>query len=192
MNVDLTSTFKESRELINTWKNRYHPTEYPQKVVMNIFYRKYTIEKMWATMFNQRYSDWQTAYQSLKLKYGQVAQSEIVPVLERKLQSNDKVTTIQFSDFTAYIKSASTGNQEAIKGIEYTYFLHRILDELVLIWVAMVVSGETKINAIAKMTRAVLADMPINDYLTIEQIFDQLGAEQYLQTLFIKEMQNQI
>src|SRR5690606_27473317 len=101
MNVDLTSTFKESRELINTWKNRYHPTEYPQKVVMNIFYRKYTIEKMWATMFNQRYSDWQTAYQSLKLKYGQVAQSEIVPVLERKLQSNDKVTTIQFSDFTA-------------------------------------------------------------------------------------------
>lgn len=143
-------------------------------------------------MFNQRYSDWQTAYQSLKLKYGQVAKSEIVPVLERKLQSNDKVTTIQFSDFTAYIKSASTGNQEAIKGIEYTYFLHRILDELVLIWVAMVVSGETKINAIAKMTRVVLADMPINDYLTIEQIFDQLGAEQYLQTLFIKEMQNQI
>jgi hypothetical protein len=38
------------------------------------------------------------------------------------------------------------------------------------------------------MTRAVLADMPINDYATIEQVFDKLGAEQSLQALFIKEM----
>ena len=54
------------------------------------------------------------------------------------------------------------------------------------------ISGDTKINAIAKITRAVLAEMPINDYAVIEQIFDQLGAEKYLQTLFIKEMQNQL
>jgi len=191
MNIDLTNTFKEARQMINTWKNRYQPSEYPQKVVMNIFYRKYTIEKMWATMFSQKYSDWQTAYQNLKQKYGQVSQ-EIVPVLERKLQTNDKVTTIQYSDFTTYIKSAAAGNQEAIKGIEYTYFLHRILDELVLVWASMVVSGESKINAIAKITRAIIADMPINDYTTIEQIFDQLGAERYLQSLFMQEMQNQL
>lgn len=77
-------------------------------------------------------------------------------------------------------------------GIEYTYFLHRIFDELILVWVAMVVSGETKINAITKITRALLAEMPINDYAEIEHIFDLLGAEQYLQTLFIKEMQNNL
>jgi len=191
MNIDLTNTFKESRQMLNTWKNRYQSNEYPQKVVMNVFYRKYTIEKMWTTMFNQKYSDWQTAYQNLKLKYGQVSQ-EIVPILERKLQSNGKVSTIQYSDFTTYIKSAAAGNQEAIKGIEYTYFLHRIFDELVLIWASMVVSGENKIDAIAKITRVIIADMPINDYATIEQIFDQLGAEQYLQTLFMKELQNQL
>jgi hypothetical protein len=100
MNIDLTNTFKESREMINTWKNRYQPNEYPQKVIMNIFYRKYTIERMWGTLFNQKTSDWQEAYQNIKLKYGQVAQSEIVPVLQQKLQSNDKVTSIQYSDFT--------------------------------------------------------------------------------------------
>jgi hypothetical protein len=192
MNIDLTNTFKESRELINTWRNRYNSQEYPKKVVMNVFYRKYTIEKMWPTIFDKKYSDWQTAYQNLKTKYGEVAQNEIVPVLERKLQSNDPVTSIKYSDFSSYIQSAASGNQEAIKGIEYTYFLHRILDEIILVWVAMVVSGETKINAIAKITRAVLAEMPINEYALIEQIFDQLGAEQYLQSLFIKEMQNQL
>ena len=192
MNTDLTSTFKEARQLINTWKARYAATEYPQKVIMNIFYRKYTIEKMWPTIFNTKYSTWQVAYQALKLRYAEVAQREINPVLESKLRSNDKVTSIKFSDFTSYIQSAASGNKEALKGIEYTYFLHRIFDELTLIWVAMVISGESKINAIAKITRAVIAEMPINDYATIEQIFDQLGAEKYLQSLFIKELQNQL
>jgi hypothetical protein len=192
MNIDLTSTFKDARQLTNTWKARYSTTEYPQKVVLNIFYRKYTIDKMWQTMFDKKFSNWQSAYQHLKQNYGLVAQNEIAPFLERKIQANQRVTTIQFSDFVSFIRSASAGNQESIKGIEYTYFLHRILDELVIIWASMVVSGDTKINAIAKITRAVLAEMPINDYTTIEKIFDQLGAEQYLQTLFIKEMKNQL
>ena len=57
MNIDLTNTFKESRELINTWRNRYNSQEYPKKVVMNVFYRKYTIEKMWPTIFDKKYSE---------------------------------------------------------------------------------------------------------------------------------------
>ena len=192
MNIDLTSTFKESRQLINTWKNRYTSVEYPQKIVMNMFYKKYTIERMWPTLFTKKYTDWQTAYQAIKIHFGEVAQLEIAPLLEMKLKSNDKVNTIKYSDFTSYIQSASAGNKEALKGIEYTFLLNRILDEYVLVWAAMVASGETKINAIAKITRAVLAEMPINDYLTIEQIFDQLGAEKYLQSLLIKEMLNQL
>jgi hypothetical protein len=191
MNIDLTSTFKDARLLINTWKTRYSPAEYPQKVVMNIFYRKYTIEKMWPTIFHTKYSNWETAYSSLKNKYAEVALT-INPILESKLKTNDKVTSIRFSDFTSYIQAAASGNKEALKGIEYTYFLHRIFDELILVWVAMVVSGDTKINAIAKITRAVLVEMPINDYAVIEQIFDQLGAENYLQSLFIREMQNNL
>jgi len=158
---------------------------------MNIFYRKYTIEKMWPTIFHTKYSNWETAYSSLKNKYAEVALT-INPILESKLKTNDKVTSIRFSDFTSYIQAAASGNKEALKGIEYTYFLHRIFDELILVWVAMVVSGDTKINAIAKITRAVLVEMPINDYAVIEQIFDQLGAENYLQSLFIREMQNNL
>lgn len=191
MNIDLTNTFKDARQLTNTWKSRYSSTEYPQKVIMNIFYRKYTIEKMWPTIFLAKYSNWETAYENLKIKYADVALT-INPVLESKLKANDKVTSIRFSDFTSFIQSAALGNKEALKGIEYTYFLHRIFDELILVWVAMVISGETKINAIAKITRAVLEEMPINEYEVIEQIFDQLGAEKYLQTLFVKEMQNNL
>jgi hypothetical protein len=191
MNINLTSTFKDARQLTNSWKARYSKEEYPQKVIMNIFYRKYIIEKMWPTIFNTKFSNWETAYEYLNNKYSEVALT-INPVLETKLKANDKVTSIRFSDFASYIQSASSGNAQALKGIEYTYFLHRIFDELILVWVAMVISGETKINAIAKITRAVIEDMPINEYAIIEQIFDKLGAEQYLQSLFLKEMQNNL
>ena len=191
MNIDLTSTFKDARQLTNTWKVRYSAAEYPKKVIMNIFYRKYTIEKMWPTIFNTQFSDWETAYERLQLEYSEVA-LEINPLLESKLSKNDKVTSIHFSDFTSYIQSAELGNQEALQGIEYTYFLHRILDDLILVWAAIVNSGDTKINAITKITRVVIAEIPINDYAVIEQIFDKLGAEQYLQSLFLKELQNNI
>ena len=159
---------------------------------MNIFYRKYTIEKMWQTIFNTKFSNWETAFAYLKQKYSEISKDEIVLILENKLMSNDKVTSIRFSDFKSYIQSAASGDQQAIKGIEYTYCLHRIFDELILVWVAMVISGDSKVNAIAKITGVVIEEMSINEYAIIEQIFDQLGAEQYLQSLLIKEIQNKI
>jgi hypothetical protein len=191
MNADLTNTFKDARRLINSWKERYSQTEYPEKVILNIFYRKYTIEKMWSKVANQTYPTWQLAYENNMLKYSEIAQNEIAPVLENYLQMDRKVNAIKYSDFQSYIKAASRGDIDSIKAIEYTYFLNRIFDELTILWISMVNSGETKINAVAKLTGAILPrEMPINNYAEIEQIFDQLGAENYLQSLFMKEYKN--
>ncbi len=43
MNIDLSSTFKDARQITNTCKAKCSATEYQQKVIMNYFYRKYTI-----------------------------------------------------------------------------------------------------------------------------------------------------
>lgn len=192
MNADLTNTFKDGRNLLNTWKQRYSPSEYPYKVVLNMFYRKFTIEKMWPIVINQTFSNWQKAYEANLLKYGQVAQIEIVPVLESWLQSNRQVGMVKYSDFQLFIQNGSRGNAEALKGIEYTYLLHRVLDELIMLWISMVNSGETQVNAIAKLTRAVVEIPKIRNYAEIESVFDQLGAEQYLQSLLLKELTGQI
>jgi hypothetical protein len=190
MNVDLSLTFKDARNLLNTWKSRYSQAEYPYKVVLNIFYRKFTIEKILPVAITLKSPTWQQAYELNQQKYASVAQIEIVPVLEKWVQSNRQVGMIKYTDFQNYISSASKGDANAIKGIEYTYMLHRIIDELILIWISMVNSGETKIGAISKLTGAVIANMPIEKYEVIESIFDQLGAEQYLQGLLLKELQN--
>lgn len=148
---------------------------------------------MWSRVINQTYPNWKKAYENNMLKYAEIAQNEIVPVLESNLQADKKVTAIKYSDFQSYINSASRGNIDSIKAIEYTYFLNRIFDEFTMLWISMVNSGETKTNAITKLTGAVLPrEMPINSYAEIEQIFDQIGVENYLQTLFMKEQNNQL
>ncbi|UOQ50679.1 hypothetical protein [Hymenobacter cellulosivorans] len=193
MNVDLTATYKDARNLLNTWKSRYSAKEYPQKVIANIFYRKYTIDKIFPQIINNQHSDWHTAYRANMNKYADTAQREIIPVLESNLSSNKKVTTMKYSDFEPYIDSASKGNIESVKSLEYSYFLNRIFDELIIIWISMVNSGISKTNAVAQLTRAVLAPgTSINSYADIESVFDQLGAEQYLQSLMMKEMTNQL
>lgn len=192
MNVDLSNTFKDGRKLLNTWKQRYSPSEYPYKVVLNMFYRKYTIEKMWPIVINQSYPTWQKAYEANLLKYGQVAQMEIVPVLESWIQSNRQVGMVKFSDFQSFIQNGSRGNADALKGIEYTYLLHRVFDELIILWISMVNSGETQVNAIAKLTRHVVEIPKIRSYAEIESVFDQLGAEKYLQSLLLKELAGQL
>ena len=57
----------------------------------------------------------------------------------------------------------------------------------------MVNSGETNNSAITKLTGAILPNsLPLNSYAEIENIFDQLGAERYLQSLLLKEYKNQL
>jgi hypothetical protein len=193
MNVDLTSTFKDARRLLDEWKKRYSKEEYPQKVVMNIFYRKYATEKMWQNIIKKSHNTWESAYEQNKHEYNRVAQYEIVPVLEAFIKQDKKVTSIKFSDFNSFISAASRGDNEALKGIEYTYFLNRIFDELAIIWLSFVNSGLSGGEAITRLTGAVLpAAMPINSYSEVENLFDQIGAENYLRSLFIKEHNNQI
>jgi hypothetical protein len=188
MNVDLTNNFKEARKLLTTWKKRYTAEEYPYKVVLNVFYRKFTIEKMWPRVINQSQPTWEVALHNNVTTYSTTAQFEIVPILENLVKSNRQVGSIKFSDFQSYINAASKGDPEALKGIEYTYLLHRILDDLVILWISFVNAGTSKIDAIARLTGALIADMPIDSYRQIEQIFDQLGAEKHLQMLLLKEM----
>jgi hypothetical protein len=53
---------------------------------------------------------------------------------------------------------------------------------------SVVTTGKSKTEAITKVTNAVIAEMPINNYETIESIIDQLGAENYLRTLIMRSI----
>lgn len=192
MNVDLTNVLLDADSLLSTWRTRYNTAEYPSKIVLNIFYRKYALESMFNSALNNKYPDLNTAFIKLSEKYQLECTSKIVYVVEQWTKSNRKGGSIKYSDFESYINSASLGNNEAIKAIEYTYKLHRIIDGLVLSWMAIVTTGSSKIQAVTRVTNAIITSMPIDNYETIEAILDQLGAENYLQSLLLKIHSNNV
>lgn len=187
MSVDLTQFFKDSRNKLTMWKLRYSSDEYPYKVVLNIFYTKFAVATMWDNVINNNYPDWLTAYRDIKGTFEDVSRNQIVPHLENWLQEDRKVSTIKFSDFTKYISSASKGDLDALKGIEYTYFLNRMMDEYLIFWLAMVTSGMDKQQAFEHVTGAVIPDLPLNTQAELEQVVDSI-TEVYLRVLMVEEL----
>ena len=188
MNFDLIHVFNDAQTKLETWKNRYTPAEYPYKIVLNIFYRKYAMESMFDRVLRLRFPDVNTAMISVSNEYQEECLKKMVNVVEPWMLSNRKVGMIKYSDFESFIRSAAQGNQDALRGIEYTYRLHRIIDGLILVWMSVVTTGKSKTESITRVTNAVIAEMPINNYETIESIIDQLGAENYLRTLIMRSI----
>lgn len=84
-----------------TWRNRYSKSEYPEKVVLNIFYRKYTMELMFPDIVGcfenessgkpkVKWSDFNEGFQKLKTIYGSTATSKTHPVLMNLLAQQEK------------------------------------------------------------------------------------------------------
>lgn len=112
--------------------------------------------------------------------YRQVAGSEVVHNLEKWVAQDVRVGAQRFSDFAPYIENARSGSLEGIAPIQYTYLLHRVIDELVLAWIAYTTSGMSQIDSISQLTNIIIETGHIDSYEQIEAIMDQLGAESEL------------
>jgi hypothetical protein len=52
MRVDVSNSSFTAYAKLNEWRQRYSDSEYPGKVVINIFYRKYIIDEMWQELIS--------------------------------------------------------------------------------------------------------------------------------------------
>lgn len=64
--IDLTYALNEGTSNLIKWRNRYSPQEYPQKIVLNIFYRRYTMSRIWNRLMQMKNSemDFEDAYKN--------------------------------------------------------------------------------------------------------------------------------
>lgn len=197
MAIDLRHPFNEGMNLLMTWRNRYSKTEYGEKVLMNIFYRKYTMEFMWKeidnsfqkTMFGGKkvlWNDFNQGFQTLKTSYQQNAVAKTQPVLMKLLteQSERKVGTISYASYNQRIIGARQGAKNDIEEIEYAYLYYLLTDESILLWSAFGGTGLSKIEAIGKMTGLVIETEELNSYDKIESVLGQLCAAPYLHKVY--------
>lgn len=102
--IDLNSCFEEAVNNIRIWRNRYSSKEYPHKVVLNIFYRAYSVEHIYRQFQNeklQKFSSFNEAIIWINGYYSKIATTCIAPVLLNVLKDNpdNKVGNISFSNY---------------------------------------------------------------------------------------------
>ncbi len=192
MRIDLRHQFAEGMNNLQTWRNRYSATEYGEKVLLNVFYRKYSTLFMWDKIqnsfqtkmlggnkvlwndFNEGFREMMGHYQNQSLK--------TQPILMNLLSehSTKKVGSIAYSDFSTKIAGAKQRNKADVEEIEFTYLHYLLNDQLILMWSAFGGTGLSKIDALAQMSGVIIEETAMTDYAIVETILGQLCTGPYL------------
>ena len=186
MRIDLRNQLAEGMNNLQAWRSRYNKNEYGEKVLLNVFYRKYSTLFMWDKIqnsfqgnvlwndFNEGFREMMNLYQNQSLK--------TQPILMQLLaeQSSKKVGSIAYSDYTSKIIGAKQGDNSDIEEIEFTYLHYLLNDQLILIWSAFGGTGVSKIDALAQMSGVIIAETDMTGYGSVETIIGQFCTGPYL------------
>lgn len=192
MRTDLRHSLAKGMDRLMTWRNRYSRTEYAEKIVLNIFYRKYTMEFMFSDIIGcyetdflskpiVKWNDFNEGLQRLRTTYDSIAISKTQPILISLLTNTQRdVGNTNYGIFTPLISEARSGNSAKLEEIEYAYLYYRLTDECILLWGAFGGTGLSKIDSIGKMSGIIIKTKEISTYGHIEQILGQFCAAPYL------------
>lgn len=186
--VDLKPLFPEATTNMQNWKNRYSAYEFPYKVALNIFYRRYTMKYMWSEIMAyanglKGRKDFQTAYRELEQLYAQTAMMKTRNVLEANLAAkpHENVGGSTFAHYNDLIAKTRAGDRKAKEEIEFSYFYYFLADKATLIWAAICASGVDKVKAIQEVSGFIIEPMPLDDYATVSQGLGQLAVAPFMQ-----------
>lgn len=185
MNIDLRHSLKEGINNLLLWRNRY-TADYPEKIVLNIFYRKYTMDFMFAdilscfekNLFGKpkiKWNDMNEGFQKLKTIYSSTAISKTQPILIELLTDRQRIVgNTNYGMFTTLISEAKNGSRSKLEEIEYAYLYYLLTDECILLWSAFGGTGLSKIEAIGKMSGLIIETEEIKIYTQIEHVLEHV------------------
>lgn len=185
--INLTSALTEGTNNLIIWRNRYSSSEYPRKVVLNIFYRRYAMSKMWNELMNvvnqKSYKSFQEAAMALERLYSITAKTEVALNLETWIQNNpdEIVGAIRYRDFVGLIQRVQMGSKPAKEELEFSYLHYLISDKATLAWAAFCATGISPLKAFTEVSGVIIKPMSLNDYNTLTSGLGQLYTTRFLQ-----------
>lgn len=192
MRIDLRNQLAEGMNNLQAWRNRYSKAEYGEKVLLNVFYRKYSTHFMWDKIqnsfqkkmfggnkvlwndFNEGFREMMNLYENQSTK----TQPVLLQLLSEK--SANMVGSVSYAGFADKIRGAKQGNNADIEEIEFTYLHYLLNDQLILMWSSFGGTGLSKIDALAQMSGVIIAETDMTGYGTVENIIGQLCTGPYL------------
>lgn len=186
--IDLSRALSEANNNILTWRNRYDFKKYPHMIVVNMMYRAYSMERLYDLFFKENlptYSSFNDSVIAMERKYGEIA-LQVQPNLMNWLHTNpnDNIGTLCFNNFENLANKAEI-SAKSKEELEFSYIFELLCDKSVLYWIAMVLSGENKMNAIVRMTDVRIEPIPNITYTIAKQIFQQLLVARFMHEHYV-------
>lgn len=192
MRIDLTNPFNEGLNNIKTWRSRYSKTEYPSKLVLNIFYRQYTMNSIWNSQLDNSFekfkgteTDILKAFQKIENEYSNASQQFTVGnTLLDLMNKKEDVGGLNYANNIPLITRAQSGDNAAIEELEFTYLYYLLCNKATIMWAAFGRKGFSRIDAIAQVTGAVIEYKQPFSYAGILGVLGQLGLSQKMNSLY--------
>ena len=182
--IELRPALNEAIRNLETWRNKYTAQVYPHKIVLNMMYRAYSTRIVYQAFANDEmpeFDDFQEAAQYVIAFYGECSKSEVLPYLEgwMKDQPYEQVGTLCTARYEPLASKAET-EKKFQEELEFSYIFELLNDMCVLYYIAFRLSGNSEVDAIAKMSDVIIEPMENMDYSIIKQAFQQLLVGRYM------------
>jgi hypothetical protein len=184
MAYDLNNTMNRKIEKLYQWRDRYSKSEYPYKVVVNLFYELYTIHFMWdeiSSIFSKglfsspkRYNNFPDAMNHMANIKREIQVREINPKLIGLMESNLPACDQQFEQYKQMIEDAKNGNNDEVEEIEYSYAYITSVIELVIPWAACGLLGMDKHKAFVDVTGGDVGGLSLQSFEEAYKYFNTI------------------
>ena len=197
MRIDLKNPFNEGMNNLHTWRSRYSKTDYPYKVVQNVFYRQYTMNSIWESQIDASFSKFKEtetdiikAFQKLEIEYSNASQyftvgNRLADLMDKK----EDIGGLNYANNIPLITKAQNGDNVSVEELEFTYLYYLLCNKATLIWAGYGRNGFSKIDAITQVTGLVIEPKHEFTYATILNILGKLGITSQINQLY-KPLQN--
>ena len=197
----LKHSYRRKVNKLSEWRDRYESNEYPEKVVLNLFYDLYTLKEFWpsfetifkgdvydvslipkeklSVLINDDYSkdDSRVLVNNNKLweQFALDRLNKVRPVLLELMKSNILVGNIEYKKFKELIEETEDANT-LIEEIEYGYIFYELVIEMIMIWAAYGKLGYDRITASIATTGMVAGSFNFRNLETTIDSFSEIVA----------------
>jgi hypothetical protein len=180
---DMSGPHQGAIDKLQEWRNKYSKKEYPEKVLINLFYDVYAMDGIWPQIENcfsgtQRFSDYNQALSyviGLKRKY----QVEVLrPRLLQMMSADQAVGNVRPSNWADKLKYAQSGDDGSVIELEYSYWYYFQYWSATLNWAALGLLGLDKHSAFLNTAGGHVRDLRLSSFSDALHFFPAiLGIE---------------
>lgn len=141
----ISAVARRGRESLVQWRSRYDRSEYPSKVLLNLFYTVAPLDCIWAgilsaygrQLFPATSEGFWAAKQEVADEYHRAQKREVLPTLERRLTEGIVVGECESRRYFDTVRKAAAGSNADVEELEFTYIYYDVIVTLIIDWAAL-------------------------------------------------------